>query len=194
MAGHTRSWLAETIIYTVAGSLSSLLVGSLLGLLGEWAFTIIDFGEIGLWFAIVMTLFAIAHEFEWVSYPILQLKRQTKEIWVRVFPRKVAVMLWGLDLGLTFATRITFPGAWMLVIVTILIGKPAFGSALFVLYWLGRALSLWIAPLLMPDSSSTDWVQERIYGQYSLFRRIHIFGLLITVVILGTWLVRGFIT
>lgn len=186
--------MAEAIIYTVAGSLSSLFVGALIGLLGEWASTIIDIGEIGLWFAIAMALFGIARELEWVSYPILQLKRQTKQIWVRVFPRKVAVMLWGLDLGLTFATRITFPGVWVLLIVTLLIGKPAYGAALFVFYWLGRALSLWIAPLLMPDSSSTDWVQERIYGQYSLFRRIHLLGLVMTVIILGIWLARSFIT
>jgi len=154
----------------------------------------IDFGELGLWLAIAIALFAMARELGWVSYPIPQLKRQTKDVWARIFPRKVAAMLWGLDLGLTFTTRITFSGVWVLAIVTILIGKPAFGAALFVLYWLGRALSLWIAPLLMPDSSSTDWVQERIYGQYSLFRRIHAFGLVITVVILSIWLARGVIT
>lgn len=153
-----------------------------------------DIGEFRLWFAVAIALLAIARELGWVPYPIPQLKRQTKDLWARLFPRKVAAMLWGLDLGLTFTTRITFSGVWVLVIVTILVGKPAFGAVLFVLYWLGRALSLWIAPVLMPDSLSIDWVQERIYGQYSLFRRIHVFGLVITVVILSTWLARGIIT
>lgn len=185
--------MAEVIIYTVAGSLSSLFVGSLLGLLGKWV-SAIGFGEFGLWFALAIALLAIVRELGWVSYPIPQLKRQTKDLWARIFPRKIAAMLWGLDLGLTFSTRITFSGVWVLVIVTILIGKPAFGAALFVLYWLGRALSLWIAPLLMPDSSSTDWVLEGIYRQYSLFRRIHVFGLVITVIILSTWLAHGIIT
>lgn len=193
VAGHTKNWLTEVIIYTLAGSLTSSFVGAFLGLLGEWVSTI-GIGEFGLWFAIVIAVLAITRELGWVSYPIPQLKRQTKDLWARLFPRKVAAMLWGLDLGLTFTTRITFSG--VLVIVTILIGKPAFGAALFALYWLGRALSLWIAPLLLPDSSSIDWVQERIYSQYQLFRRIHVFGLviIITVVILSTWLARSVIT
>jgi len=193
VAGHTWDWFAEAIIYTVAGSLTSLIVGAFLGLLGEGVSTM-AIGDFGLWFAMAIALLAIARELGWISYPIPQLKRQTKDMWVRLFPRKVAVMLWGLDLGLTFATRITFPGVWILVVVTILVGKPAFGAELFVFYWFGRALSLWIAPLLMPDASSTDWVQERIFGQYSLFRRIHIFGLVVTMVIFGTWLARSFTT
>lgn len=190
MAGHTKNWLAEVIIYTLAGSLTSSFVGALLGLLGELVSTI-GFRKFGLWLAIAIALLAIARELGWVSYPIPQLKRQTKDLWARLFPRKVAAMLWGLDLGLTFTTRLTFSGVWVLVIVTILVGKPAFGAALFALYWLGRVLSLWIAPLLMPDSASTDWVLERIYGQYRLFRRIHVFGLVLAVIILSAWLVRA---
>lgn len=184
MAGYTKSWLTEVVIYTIAGSLTSSFVGALLGSLGELVSTI-GFGEFGLWFAIAIALLAIARELGWVSFPIPQLKRQTKGIWARLFPRKIAAMLWGLDLGLTFTTRITFSGAWVLVIVAILVGRPSFGAALFVLYWVGRALSLWIALLLLPDSSSTDWVLERIYSQRSLFRRIHISGLVIAVILLS---------
>lgn len=189
MAGYTKNWVAEVTIYTLAGSLTSSLVGAFLGLLGEWVSTIVN-GRFGLWFAVAIALLAITHELGWVYYPIPQLKRQTKDIWAKLFARKVAAMLWGLDLGLTFSTWLTFSGAWVLVVLTIVIGKPSFGASLFGLYWLGRALSLWIAPLLLPDASSTDWVLERISSQYSLFRGIHVFGLVITVVILSIWLVR----
>ncbi|HKY53029.1 MAG TPA: hypothetical protein VJM08_01935, partial [Anaerolineales bacterium] len=69
--------------------------------------------------------------------------------------------------------------------------EPTFGVALFALYWLGRAISVWIAPLLMLDASTTSDLLENIFKHYRLFRRIHIVGLIWSMVVLGSWLMMS---
>ena len=190
MAGRKKRWLGEVIAYTLAGGVTSAFVGALLGLLGR-LFLPTQFGKLGILVALAIGSIAIARELRWVSFPLPQLRRQTKDIWGRIFPGMVAAVLWGLDLGLVFTTRLTFSGVWLLVAIAILVGAPAFGAALFVLYWLGRALSVWVAPLLMPDAGATPWVLDRIYAHSRLFQRIHVLGLVWSVIVLIGWLIQG---
>lgn len=141
--------------------------------------------------ALAVGLIAIAREVGWLSFPLPELRRQTEGVWAKLFSGTVAATLWGFDLGLVFTARLTFSGVWLLVAVAMLVGEPAFGSALFVLYWLGRALSVWIAPLLMPDADATPWVLDVIYRHYRLFQRIHVLGLVWSTVVLIVWLSKG---
>jgi len=96
-----------------------------------------------------------------------------------------------LDTGLIFTTYLTFSGVWLLTVIAFFAGEPAFGAALFVLYWLGRALSIWITPLLMPAASATPQVMDAIGEQYRLFQCIHVVGLAWAVIVLCSLITYG---
>ena len=172
---------------TFAGSVTSAFVGALLGSLRGLLFPP-QVGKLGILVAIAVGFIAMTRELGWLSFPLPQWARQTNGRWSRVFSSTLAAVLWGLDLGLIFTTWLTFSGVWLLVVVAILVGEPTFGMALFALYWLGRALSVWIAPILMPNASATSELLEDIYKQHRLFRRIHMLGLVWSIVVLGSWL------
>jgi hypothetical protein len=148
----------------------------LLGWVGQLTIS----GPVGAWgvaFALVIAIIAMVREAGWVALPILQCKRQTRSTWAYCFPRVVAAMLWGLDLGMTFTTYLTFSGVWLLATVAVLTSQPGMAAVLFAAYWLGRALSVWIAPWLMADASTTPRFLDAILGQYQLMQRIHAVGL-----------------
>ena len=183
MAGQKRKWLGEVSAYTLAGGLVSGMMGAVFGTVGGLLMP----GKVGpletsLVFGVGAA--ALARELRWVRFPIPQWKRQTRDYWAKVFPGVVAAMLWGLDLGFTLTTRLTFSGVWLLVVAAIAIGDPWFAGALLVAYWLGRALSVWMAPLLMPDAMATPDVLDAIDSHSRLFRRAHVVGLIWSIVVL----------
>lgn len=187
VAGNKTDWMIQVAIYTLAGSMTSVFIGALIGSLGGLLLRP-EIGKFGLLAALAAGVIAISRELKWISFPLPQLKRQTKDYWGKIFPGTVAAALWGFDLGLIFTTRLTFSGAWLLAIVTFLIGEPVFGAILFILYWIGRALSIWIGPLLMPDAGATPLLLDKIAGQYQLFQRIHVMGLIWSIFVLTLWL------
>lgn len=162
--------------YTAAGVAASSAVGATLGWLGSVSLPP-HVGGTGLTIVLALAAMAIVREVGWLTIPMPQRTRQTQDFWARVFPGPVAAALWGFDLGLVFTTWLTFSGVWLLVVVAILIGEPAFGAALFFLHWFGRALSAWLAPLLSPDGSATPDLMEEITGQYRLFQLVHVVGI-----------------
>ena len=188
VAGSKKKWLAEVVAYTLAGSVTSAFVGALLGVLGK-QLLIMRFGKQAILVALAIGLIAIARELGWLTFPLPQLRRQTKDVWGKLLPGMMAAVLWGLDLGLIFTTRLTFSGIWLLAVVAILVGEPTYGAMLFILYWLGRALSVWIVPFLMPNANATPWVLDGIYVHYRLFQRIHVLGLIWSVFVLIVWLI-----
>jgi hypothetical protein len=177
----------DVATYTVAGSAASLVVGAALGWVGGVLLPG-PIGRLGLMSSILVGVTALARELGWISFPLLQFPRQTRGIWAKVFPGPVSAALWGFDLGLIFTTWLTFSGVWVLVLIAILVGQPLFGAALFVLYWLGRALSVWLTPLLLPDAGATVQLLDGIDGHRQLFQGIHALGLAWLVVVLFTWL------
>lgn len=185
-----RRWVTEVTAYTLAGSMTSALVGAILGWSGEFVLPK-EIGRFGIILAIIVAMVVMARELGWICFPLLQCRRQTRDIWAKTLPGTVAAVLWGLDLGLFFTTYFTFAGAWLLVILAILMSEPGFGAALFVVYWLGRALSIWVSPLLMPNAGATPQLLDSIYGQYRLFRGIHVMGLVWSVIVFFYWTVRG---
>lgn len=99
--------------------------------------------------------------------------------------------MWGLDLGLTFTTWLGMPGAWVLAAVALLAGEPLIGVALFVAYWVGRALSVWIAPLLTKSATDTPRLLASLEDQRRTFRSIHIAGLAWSVIVIDIWIALG---
>lgn len=176
--------------FTVAGAVTSVLVGSGVALVGAMALPH-DIGLTAAILAMALALVALAREVGLVAVPLPQIGRQTEGMWARNFGFRGAAILWGLDLGLVFATWLTFSGAWVLAGVTFLVGKPALGAGLFAAYWLGRALSVWIGPLLMETATDTPRLLATLYDQSSLFRSIHVAALVCLVMVFGSWILTG---
>lgn len=125
---------------------------------------------------------AAAREFGVVSVPLVQPKRQTNPCW-KVRGRPLAALLWGFDLGLVFTTWFTFAGPWILAALAFAIGEPKLGASIFVAYWLGRALPVWLAPLLLRGTTTLGMLRQ-LSRQYRRFQIMHASALLFVAVLL----------
>ena len=190
MAGERRRWLGNVAAYTVAGAATSVLVGAALGLVGA-AVLPERIGSAGVAVAIVVALLAVARDSGWASVPLPQVGRQTDGLWAKRFGARTAAVLWGLDLGFAFTTWLNLSGAWLLAALAVLSGDTAFGAALFLAYWLGRAASVWMAPVLMPTASETHRLMAGLDEQRRLFRSLHVAGLVWAVAVLGLFVTTG---
>lgn len=188
MAGAKKLWFRDVTVYTLAGVVSTMFVGAALGWIGRLILPqSFSGGEIII--AIVVAFIALARELGWISFPLPQFRRQTRDIWAKLFPPTVAAALWGFDLGLIFTTYFTFSGIWLFVVIAIAFKQPSFGAALFLMYWVGRALSVWVAPLMMANATATPQLLDGIIEQQWLIRWIHVLGLAWSIVVLGIWLI-----
>jgi hypothetical protein len=185
VAGKKASWLAQVALYTLAGAASSLFVGGTLGAAG--ALLVPGLARtVGVPAVLGLALVATTRELGWVRFPLPQPRRQTKDIWGKIFSPPVAATLWGLDLGLLVTTRLTFSGTWLLILLPLLMQDAMLGALLLLAYWLGRALVIWIAPLLFEDASSTPRVLEEINDHYRLFQLVHVVGLGLVIAFLAS--------
>jgi hypothetical protein len=178
------------VTYTLAGSLTSVLLGAGLGLAGALALPKdvgLPAGLLGLGIASL----ALARELGVVAIPLPQIGRQTQGMWAKSYGFTAAALLWGLDLGLVFTTWLTLSGAWVLALAAFLVGEPVFGAALFGAYWLGRALSVWVGPLLMERATDTPGLLATLYAERRLFRASHVAGLACTMLVFGSWILSG---
>jgi cytochrome c biogenesis protein CcdA len=167
-----------------------MLVGGSLGLVGAMVLPE-DVGLLGEAITLAVASIAIARDSGLVAAPLPQLRRQTQGLWAKRFGGKPAAILWGLDLGLVFTTWLNLSGAWVLAAVAVLAGRPEWGAALFVAYWLGRAVSVWIAPLLMANATETHSLMAGLDEQRQLFRWLHVAGLASLMAVIGSWMVSG---
>jgi hypothetical protein len=81
--------------------------------------------------------------------------------------------LWGFDVGFGFSTWVMFSGLWFVTLFALITGSVAVGIMLFVGYWVGRVLSLWLGPVLMPDPRVTVVVLGVIHSRFRSLQRIH---------------------
>jgi hypothetical protein len=183
VAGERRRWLSDVVAYTLAGVVTSVLVGGSLGFAGALVLPETD-ALLGI--ALAVALVAIARDSGLLPVPLPQVGRQTQGLWAKGFGGRAAAVLWGLDLGLVFTTWLNLSGAWVLAAVAVLAGQPAFGAMLFVAYWLGRALSVWVAPLLMANATETHRLMASLDEQHRLFRSIHVVGLVWAAAVLAS--------
>lgn len=190
MAGHKIAWLGQVSLYTLGGLVTSVLVGAGLGAGGG---LVIPAGTrpLGIVVALVVAVLAASRELGWVRFPLPEPKRQTKDLWAKTFSRPVAATLWGLDLGLLVSTRLTFAGAWLVLLLAALTESPRLGATLTAAYWLGRALPVWIAPLLFENASSTHRVLAELDRHRLWYRMVHVLGLGLMVAMLSATLLSG---
>jgi len=74
------------------------------------------------------------------------LPRQTKQTWAHLFGFRTAAAMWGLHIGIGFATWVKYGGFWAIVGVILASGGIKYGATLMGSYWLGRAFPVWISP------------------------------------------------
>lgn len=170
-------WLETILAYTLGGVVSGAIVGLVLGWIGSPWLSLAQWWPLLLAIAMVCLL----RETGLVPLPLLERRRQTRFHWFPYRPLPLNSVMWGLDVGLTFATWITFSGAWLLAALVVVTGSPLFGAALFAVYWLGRAAPHWIEPALMRDPAITPRFMEQVAKLYGMMRWIHAFGLAVFV-------------
>lgn len=188
MAGERRRWLTAVAAYTLAGVVTSVLIGGSLGLVGA---ALLPEHVALLGIALAIALLAVVRDSRLLPLPLPQLGRQTQGLWAKAFGGRAAAILWGFDLGLVFTTWLNFSGAWVLAAVAVLAGQPALGAVLFVAYWLGRAFSVWIAPWFMANATETHRLMASLDEEARLFRSLHLAGLVWSVIVLGSSIVGG---
>jgi hypothetical protein len=174
----------------MAGAVSSMAVGAALSLVGA-ALAHGGPPRGAMVLAIGIAALAAFREAGWITLRLPQPKRQTKDVWARVFSRPVAAMLWGFDVGLIFTTWFTFSGTWLLVVLALLGGEPAFGATLFLGYWLGRVLSVWVAPVLMEDANATPTLLALIAQNSRALQLTHVVALIFSVAVLAAVAISG---
>jgi cytochrome c biogenesis protein CcdA len=165
-----------------------VLVGSAVSALGAWLLAPVSTSTISA--AVPLATLAAAREFGWISVPLVQAKRQTNPSW-KVHGRRIAAVLWGFDLGLVVTTWSTFAGPWVLVVVAFVAREPTLGSGLFLAYWLGRALPVWLAPLLL-QRTTTVGMMRQLSSHYRDLQLLHAGALLwIAILLLASALILG---
>lgn len=126
---------------------------------------------------LLVAVLCLLRETGLIHVPLLELRRQTHWKWFPHKPLPLNSVMWGLDVGLMFATWLTFSGAWLLTALVVVTGNPLFGAAVFAVYWLGRAAPHWIEPVLVRDPAMTVPFIGQVLKLHDLMRWIHAFGL-----------------
>lgn len=174
MARNYNLWFRSALAYTIGGAFSSLIIGLGLGAVGM----VIGLGgaAIALYSVGVLSLLLAAREWGWINFRLPERKLQTDKVWAHDFGFVMASAMWGLHIGFGFATRITYGGFWVLVAAILVLGDVGFGAIVMLSYWLGRALPLWLAPLLLSAEETTN-LSESIFDHRLVFHRVAGIGL-----------------
>ncbi len=181
MATTRKLWFRSALAYTLAGCISATLVGLALGTIGRPLSGVIGGGAF--YFISVLSLLLAAREFGWIDFRLPERTLQTEKVWVREFGFITASAMWGLHIGLGFATQITYGGFWVLVTVCIATGDPIYGAVVMLTYWLGRALPVWLAPALTASNLNAIELSETIFANRVLYHRVVGVGLMWSAVV-----------
>jgi hypothetical protein len=170
-----RVWFHAALIYTSGGVVSSCAVGVFVGWLGQPIRNYVS--EITLWRAFVglAVIFAL-RDMKLITFALPQRHCQAPHWWLHEFDFNSALFMWGFHIGAGFATFIYYSGLYALLCAVLISGSPMFGGTLMLCYWLGRALSVWIAPILT-RSWPIATVRQRGLEDPTLFRGMSIFSL-----------------
>jgi hypothetical protein len=176
-------WFRNVVGFTLAGLATSSLVGAVLGYVGA-ALGAGRTGAAGAIAALAVACLAAIRELGWIRIPLPQARRQTAGGWMHR-GSGVAAVLWGLDLGLFATTWLTFAGAWLIPVLALLSGSAGFGAAVFGAYWIGRAMSVWVGPMLLPTALDTPRLLDALMQHRRTAQLIHVGGLGWAIVLLA---------
>jgi hypothetical protein len=167
-----RVWVWASLLYTCTGLFSSAVVGGILGWASRWLR-----GWPVLYVFVVISGILTAREAGWISFPLPERRRETEKLWVREFGTVGAATMWGFHIGFGFGTCVNYGGVFALIAAILAggMGNPMlFGALVMGTYWLGRALSMWLAPTMCPaGGTATLALLQEIRSERAFLRRIH---------------------
>lgn len=190
VARRKERWLESVIGYTLAGTLSSAVIGFAISSVGS-IFLPASRGVLPLACGCGVAVLAIVRDNGFLRMPLPQVRRQTSGMWAKRFGARTAAVLWGLDLGVTFTTWVTFSGIWVIAVIAFTSATPAVGVSLFLAYWLGRALSVWTVPLLGKTPNQMHELLHVLNTDTHLFARINTAAATYVLTISCVWLLWG---
>jgi hypothetical protein len=183
-----RQWVAALVAYSLGGIVAGSVVGAALGLFGSLLFDLEAF-----WPAVLLVGVAcVFRELVAPGTPIPEIRRQTRSRWFKRLPVPFNAAMWGADVGLTFATWLTFSGAWLLAVIAVVNGNVLFGSAVFAAYWVGRVLPHIVEPFLIRSSASVVPFIGVVLSLNNQMRVIHGMSILVFIACLVVSQVSGY--
>lgn len=176
LPGQRAGWLADVLVYVVAGAVASVAVGLALDLLGL-VFVPTGLRGASLVLVVLLAAFAAAGDLGVIRWRLPQPNRQTRREWGFMFRPPIPAALWGLGLGVTVATVFTFSGTWLVLTLPVALAEPGFGAAMLLAHWLGRALPVMAGPILLPVAGQTLEVLDDIERARAIFRASNVLGI-----------------
>jgi hypothetical protein len=171
VARYRKLWFRSVVAYTIGGYFSAALVGVVLGTIGSalpWeGARVIAFYLIG-----ILSLLLAAREWGWIDFRLPERKQQTEKVWVHSFGFVTASFMWGLHIGLGFATRITYGGFWILVAIAIVVGDPLYSTIIMLVYWTGRALPVWLAPRSVASDAEAADLPAKVFADGLVYHQV----------------------
>ncbi|HEY4027750.1 MAG TPA: hypothetical protein VGO86_15090 [Candidatus Dormibacteraeota bacterium] len=182
-----RTWLSAVSLYTLTGLGVTLAVGAGIGELGRLA------GLSGRPVPVLAACLAIvvllaARELGVLRFRLPERPLQTEKVWMHQFGPLGAATMWGLHLSLGFFTRVNYGGFWMLTLLALGLGRPGLGALLMGGHWVGKALSVWVAPLALGTSADGSEVVGIWDSDIRHYRRVQALGLVAAGAVLAVWL------
>jgi hypothetical protein len=180
-----KYWVKSVIAYTLGGSVSASAVGGLAGLMGSY----VRVKNVG-WLVSSFALVLAAQDFGWLHFKLPERKSQTEKVWAHEFGFVTASAMWGFHLGLGFTTYIRYGGFWVLTAAAFTIGQEKYGAILMLLYWLGRAMPVWMMPVMWRSPDSNDII-EAILSTRAIYSRADALTLIWSAGIVVIWILQG---
>lgn len=176
-----KYWIRAVTAYTLAGSASAVVVGALLGWAGHLLRVDRVFG-----FAIPLTLLLAIRELGWVHFRLPERRRQTEKVWAHEFGFVMAAAMWGFHVGLGFTTYIGGGGFLVLALTALGTGNSGFAAILMLVYWWGRAASVWVMPAISHTQDAGDLITA-ILSSRAFYSRSEALALIWSAGILIIW-------
>jgi hypothetical protein len=182
-----RTWGSAVSLYTLTGLGVTLAVGAGLGELGRVA-GLAERPALVLAICLAIALTLAARELGIVRFRLPERPLQTEKVWMHKFGPLGAATMWGLHLSLGFFTRVNYGGFWLLTVLTLGLASPRMGALLMGGHWVGKALSVWLAPLALRTSADGSEVVGIWDTDPRHYRRVQALGLVAAGIVLTVWL------
>lgn len=141
--GRNRRYYTAVALHTVGAALSSAALGGLLGAVGLLLGA--PWGSVGLWLiAGVAGLYAL-RELGGIGVPLPDLDRQVPDWWRTFYSRNVAAFLYGLGLGVGFATYLSFGTLVAVATAAVVTGHPGQAALIMGSFGVARGISVLLA-------------------------------------------------
>lgn len=159
-----RTWSLAVIGHATGATLSASVLGLALGTLGlivgldRWS------TSVG-WFMGTALIVCAVRDAGLVRTALPSLQRQTPRWFRHQFPPGWVGLLWGMDLGQGWTTRILYTSFYALVIWALLAAEPVTAAVVLGAYGLGRALPVLVVGAIWSNKRFEQVIRWPIFSQ-----------------------------